>query len=1145
MKRLKTTVIVLSLIASACGGAEDSEETSIDTTTSTSTTTTVASEPDIGEVVDEASLVIPPILLKPLIGATGILTDTSEDWEVVSAIVPLEMGVKIRTGENATAQMSFEDGSALLMGGNAVVNIRSFNYDEDAGARVLTVDVISGSIAYDIFSEGLNASLAKIVTPTAELSVHGTEGVFEYNVQTMSAKSTVLEGGENSDDAVFSELLPDENGKPILVAISQTAGTELGSATTGGSGWVDQESSTVALIVDDFVSNMEGDCSYTCKAETQENLSEGNENLTADNAANAVFTESDANRVDLAQTLLIAAGAPQEITDSVEILGDAIEDIAVSEEVVQEFINEVWQQAPSEGEIQELPPTDFFQNFGDAAQINESEGFQDLGFDHNDQGDFRAQHSMMQFISADTNAVNELAESGDVASALALAASNMFLNAGEDNFVEGTYCFDNPDDADCLAGGPPPEFLAQAFAGNHFVEDMVQEMGFEYSFTENNLKPAYCAEEPWLPECSDGPEFLGNAFEQDGSYCVANPDECAGSEPEEIAALFFGSDDDYCSDNPDSPECDFGNVASVYTFFHVYDEEVLGNDWEPVDCELYPDDPMCTGEGDFFSDFVENVDALALDRDDMFDIYGGPAVVLGPPEEYCNDNAESYECSEDYKAADIYSDGVYVAPGYCEETPDAPECSDEFGNDVGFSGLLTAGMLAQYAAPDPEAFGGEKPEFCSEVPDHPECFRDYYGEESFDTGQFLQSLFSDESYVDLTEQGLYYSTIEGADDLAEDRYGSHSSYLIVNCDETPDEPECEEGYDPAQLSLYAGGDIQDTGPFEYESFNQEDIEEICQQNPNDPICFSENNENGLDIFGGIDCEDAANSLLPQCTNPDLYDDTSNFWGNENNANQFKEQQDTYSEFIGEFCQDNPDDPSCNIGNQIPPGGMPPPDEMPPPGEDEAAQYCDDNPDDPTCNENQESTYTPPPSEGIDCSDPANMAMPQCTNPDMYEDPPGEIESREFCQDNPEDPSCGEDPEPGPAPGSDTDCSLYPDTPECGALPPEGVDVDCSDPANMSLPQCMNSDMYEEPPGEESPPPSNEGEGIDCSDPSNMALPQCMNPDLYEDPPGEESPPPGEESPPPGEESPPPGENMPPPGEESPPPGEESPPPGGP
>ena len=210
--------------------------------------------------------------------------------------------------------MTFEDGSALLMGGNSVINVRSFDYDEELKTRILTVDVISGSIAYDIFSEGLTASMAKIVTPTAELSVHGTEGVFEYDVTTFSAKSTVLEGGEETDDAVFSELLPDAEGNPVLIAVSQTAGTELGSATTGGSGWVEEDASTVALIVDDFVSNMEGECSYTCKAETQENLSEGTENLTAENAANAVFTEKDADRMDLASTLLVAAGAPEDVT---------------------------------------------------------------------------------------------------------------------------------------------------------------------------------------------------------------------------------------------------------------------------------------------------------------------------------------------------------------------------------------------------------------------------------------------------------------------------------------------------------------------------------------------------------------------------------------------------------------------------------------------------------------------------------------------------------------------------------------------------------------------------------------------------------------------------------------------------------------
>ena len=127
--------------------------------------------------------------------------------------------------------------------------------------------------------------------------------------------------------------------------------------------------------------------------------------------------------------------------------------------------------------------------FADAVSVHDNEKFENLGFDHNQGNNFRAQHGMMQFISADTNAVNELAQTGDMASAMALAASNMFVNAGQDQFVEGTYCADNPEDPECAAGAPPPDFLAQAFAGNHFVEDMVQDMGFEYTFTENSIKP--------------------------------------------------------------------------------------------------------------------------------------------------------------------------------------------------------------------------------------------------------------------------------------------------------------------------------------------------------------------------------------------------------------------------------------------------------------------------------------------------------------------------------------------------------------------------------------------------------------------------------------------------------------------------------
>ena len=677
MKKKKPLIIltILFLLASACGGGSESTDTSPETSTTSSTTTTLPGE--IGEVVDETALVVPPILLKPLIGATGVLTDAAEDWDVVTEIVTLDMGVKIRTADNGTAQMTFEDGSALLMGGNSVVSIRSFDYDEEAGARVLTVDVISGSIAYDIFSEGLTASLAKIVTPTAELSVHGTEGVFEYDVSTFSAKSTVLEGGEENDDAVFSELLPDEEGNPVLVAVSQTSGTELGSATTGGSGWVEEDSSTVALIVDEFVSNMEGDCSYTCKAETQENLAEGSEQLTADVAANAVFTEGDTERMELAQTLLVAAGAPEDITGSVQDLSEAVAEVAVPEEAVQEFIDANWQQAPEEGPAQELPPmSEFVGTFSDAVTVHENDNFQNLGFDHSENGDFRAQHGMMQFISADTNAVNELAQTGDVASAMALAAANMFVNAGQEEFAEGTFCAENPDDAECAAGAPPPEFLAQAFAGNHFVEDMVQGMGFEYTFTENDVKPGYCDSQTWLPECANGPEFVGDAFEEGGAYCEANPEGCAEGSTE-AGKMFFGGgpkEDSFCADSPDSPECMGGNAQAVYTFFHVYDEDVLGDDWEPVDCSQYPDDSMCSGEGDFFHQHVGDANGLALDRNDMFDIYGGPQELTGPPPEFCQENPEATECGDNYRPADVFSEGEYVAPGYCDQTPDAPEC---------------------------------------------------------------------------------------------------------------------------------------------------------------------------------------------------------------------------------------------------------------------------------------------------------------------------------------------------------------------------------------------------------------------------------------------------------------------------------------
>ena len=64
-------------------------------------------------------------------------------------------------------------------------------------------------------------------------------------------------------------------------------------------------------------------------------------------------------------------------------------------------------------------------------------------------------------------------------------------------------------------------------------------------------------------------------------------------------------------------------------------------------------------------------------------------------------------------------------------------------------------LLAQYAAPNPNAKAGEKPSFCTEDANHPECFRDYYGENILDKGEFLGNM-----YVDLAQQGVFIIQLE-------------------------------------------------------------------------------------------------------------------------------------------------------------------------------------------------------------------------------------------------------------------------------------------------------------------------------------------------------------------------------------------------
>ena len=165
-------------------------------------------------------------------------------------------------------------------------------------------------------------------------------------------------------------------------------------------------------------------------------------------------------------------------------------------------------------------------------------------------------------------------------------------------------------------------------------------------------------------------------------------------------------------------------------------------------------------------------------------------------------------------------------------------------------------------------------------------------------------------------------------------------------------------------NLFSGG--QD-GIAEYESFNPEDTGELCENNPQDPLCFVQpvggQGAPGTDIFGPVDGEPTPPGVAPA---------NIGFWGDEQKAGEFKEQTDTFTDFAGNYCDENPDDPTCS--------SVPPP---PPQDGIIQDQDCDDNPYAPGCPQSggQEGQGPPPEGEGIDCGDPSNSALPQCTNPE--------------------------------------------------------------------------------------------------------------------------------------------------------------------
>ena len=87
----------------------------------------------------------------------------------------------------------------------------------------------------------------------------------------------------------------------------------------------------------------------------------------------------------------------------------------------------------------------------------------------------------------------------------------------------------------------------------------------------------------------------------------------------------------------------------------------------------------------------------------------------------------------------------------------------------------------------------------------------------------------------------------------------------------------------AQPSVFAGG--QD-GVQEFEAFSPEDVDTLCQDNPQDPLCYAQPIEGGGpgqgDAFGPPPDGDFAPGTQPA---------PGGFWGNAEKAEEFQNQSD--------------------------------------------------------------------------------------------------------------------------------------------------------------------------------------------------------------------------------------------------------------
>ena len=152
------------------------------------------------------------------------------DYEVISS------GTFIKTGDNGSALLKFEDGQTVSMRANSLLQVREYHYDaKRAGNSSIVFSMFEGGMHFVTGQIGLrNKQAFRLLTPNATINIHGTD--FVIAMTGNSVYSQVLKGRIRMTNAAGTSII--REGQSAVVA-SSGSGVSLLAASAIPSGTFD------------------------------------------------------------------------------------------------------------------------------------------------------------------------------------------------------------------------------------------------------------------------------------------------------------------------------------------------------------------------------------------------------------------------------------------------------------------------------------------------------------------------------------------------------------------------------------------------------------------------------------------------------------------------------------------------------------------------------------------------------------------------------------------------------------------------------------------------------------------------------------------------------------------------------------------